>query len=803
MIKITKPAHRPSRRFPNAPRKILQPEVKVCPYCHAKLKSTGNISINREVQTMDGALNVRAYSWRCRSEDCPCPDVRYRAQRELWRISLPKFGYGLDVVAYIGWQHDQKFRQFCEIQLDLQSRGILISERHVGRLYRQYLSLLGGLSDQKLDELKKYNSLHGGVVWALDALQPDQDGTQLYVLYEAISETTVAAAWLDKRDTDHLIGWLEPYTLLNLTVLGTLSDGEEAEIKALKTLWSNSPHQMCLTHFLGDCAKPIKKANQKLKAALRQGMGSLPPVPGDQNSARARPIAATPVLQEPTSDDKARQTDNLYSTNNKNVGDKDETIPDYNSTLHVSNDAIFDDLQIEPKQEAQIPNVQLPDCGADIKKPDTYNQSTEQSEKSYNKSVLIPHMVQKRDSNLPQGDSVASLTIGAIEKVPYPIDQPPEESKRGFASSVNQISQKDSSRALDLSLAASAEVQTDLLDGVELSSSCSSYRACTEASSSTILSAWPNNVTILTTPQADHDLATANSDPSSQFVCSAAAQVSEEREVSSPICQEQLQMRQIEHLLRKSFQQVLRHPSRYPSTFGALAGYQQLQGIIQAMRERVPQEEESYLHRLLASGEQALDAAADLAGEVMGSAQLLAQLTNILFEPLSEPLSDLQLLSSEKSGADVKKEAIDLLDLANSRPGSLSEAFITQSKSLILKWEGSLFNCYDVPLLPANNAALESRFNRLRRGQRRISGRKSTTELRRTAHLQLLLYAESEEELLEQFFLVPEEAYLKTRISLEAAEEVQRQMARLRRKPYETASALIDKYFKLSNSNKG
>ena len=47
-------------------------------------------------------------------------------------------------------------------------------------------------------------------------------------MYEAISETTVAAAWLDKRNSDHLIGWLKPYCELNLTVLATLSDGEDA-----------------------------------------------------------------------------------------------------------------------------------------------------------------------------------------------------------------------------------------------------------------------------------------------------------------------------------------------------------------------------------------------------------------------------------------------------------------------------------------------------------------------------------------------------------------------------------------------
>jgi hypothetical protein len=330
-------AHRPSRRFPNAPRKVLQPEVKKCPYCGVKLKSTGNLYINREVQTMDGPLNVRAYGWCCTSEDCPCPDVRYRASRQLWRISLPKFGYGLDVIAYIGWQHDQKFRQFCEIQQELQLRGIQISERHVGRLYRQYLALLGGLNEQKLLSLKKVNQKHGGVVWALDALQPDQDGTQLYVLYEAISETTVAAAWLDKRDSEHLIGWLEPITKLKLTVFGTLSDGEEAEIQALKTLWPYSPHQMCLTHFLGNCAKPLREADKKLQQALRQGMGQLPSVPGDENSAQAGPAAATIPQIEPMSLETNEGVAVLASANNDNESDKDET-----TTVLYDNDSVSD-----------------------------------------------------------------------------------------------------------------------------------------------------------------------------------------------------------------------------------------------------------------------------------------------------------------------------------------------------------------------------------------------------------------------------------------------------------------------------
>jgi hypothetical protein len=43
------------------------------------------------------------------------------------------------------------------------------------------------------------------------------------------------------------------------------------------------------------------------------------------------------------------------------------------------------------------------------------------------------------------------------------------------------------------------------------------------------------------------------------------------------------------------------------------------------------------------------------------------------------------------------------------------------------RWEDDLFACYDIVGLPATNNVLESRFGRLRREQRRISGRQFNT----------------------------------------------------------------------------
>ena len=295
----TKSRHRPKRQFPDAKRHLCPVEFKTCPYCGGQLKSTRTLYIDKAVQTLEGPVNVRAYGYQCTAPTCPHPEVRYHAVKEVLRISLPFGTYGLDVLACIGWQRDREHRQFVEIQRLLQARGLRISERHVGRLYRQYLALLAGLTEELAAQLKATEQKYGGVIWGLDGLQPDQDGTQLYVLYEVLSGTPVAAAWLDKRDSAHLHAWLEPYGQLGLKVLATLSDGEEAEVAALQAVWPGVPHQICQVHFLGNLAQPIREGDERLRQALADRLGKLPPVPGNAVTAQARPPARTLDLTVP------------------------------------------------------------------------------------------------------------------------------------------------------------------------------------------------------------------------------------------------------------------------------------------------------------------------------------------------------------------------------------------------------------------------------------------------------------------------------------------------------------------------
>lgn len=114
--------------------------------------------------------------------------------------------------------------------------------------------------------------------------------------------------------------------------------------------------------------------------------------------------------------------------------------------------------------------------------------------------------------------------------------------------------------------------------------------------------------------------------------------------------------------------------------------------------------------------------------------------------------------------------------------------------SMTDKWLPAILNCYDIPGLPRNNLKLEARFGQLRAHQRRVSGRKETTPLRRLAPGQLLCHTLDDDELLSYLRSVPIDDYWRERRKQEALEEPQRWLWRLHRHPLK-ALAQIDTQF--------
>ena len=154
-----------------------------------------------------------------------------------------------------------------------------MSERHLGRLNRQFLALVGGMKERVTSRRDEVAEVPGGVNGCIEELQPEAHGTLLYGLYEVLSGTPVAGIQLDHATADELVEWLAPYQELPYEVLGTLSDGEKAIITALKTCWPDAPRQRCQEHYLGNLADPVLAVDRKVQEWMRDELGGLPAVP--------------------------------------------------------------------------------------------------------------------------------------------------------------------------------------------------------------------------------------------------------------------------------------------------------------------------------------------------------------------------------------------------------------------------------------------------------------------------------------------------------------------------------------------
>ncbi len=181
----------------------------------------------------------------------------------------------------------------------LNARGVLINERNVGKVYRQFLALLGGLSPQREARVAAAAAAHGGVVWAVDALQPEGDGTLLYVLYEAVSGTPVGAMAAAHASAAELSAWLREAQHLPYRVLATLSDGEAAIGAALRTCWPSAPHQRCQVHFLNNIAAPVLEHDVQLRRQMGEVLGDLGPTPSPAPPAAAPSAGAPPLSLRP------------------------------------------------------------------------------------------------------------------------------------------------------------------------------------------------------------------------------------------------------------------------------------------------------------------------------------------------------------------------------------------------------------------------------------------------------------------------------------------------------------------------
>ena len=259
----------------------------------------------------------------------------------------------------------------------------------------------------------------------------------------------------------------------------------------------------------------------------------------------------------------------------------------------------------------------------------------------------------------------------------------------------------------------------------------------------------------------------------------------------------------METQLRAAIRDSVNLASRKPFYWGGLKGYQQLQGIAEGLHLLAgTTAQNEFFQRLILQVDRTLAQNQTLAANLEETHGWLCKVAICLrYPPSSYSETEWQKLTSQKVAHDMENLLKQL------RPEAKNKRILSQFyHALSKRWKDygpELLHCYDMLGLPPDNLRLEGFFNRLRCHQRRISGRRSTKELRDFGQFQALFMADSQTDLLEQIRCVPMERYQECRQRLIVSESSRRFIYQFHRDPKKTIHCLLDRYVERQSELEG
>ncbi len=262
-----------ARSYMNLTRRWYRSSEHTCPVCHRTLRQAMTLS-KRTVITLQGIIKLIHAGYRC-------PDVQCRGHLRTYRsseadaLALPGFSYGLDIVLLVGRLRLGKHQTVDEVHEELLGRlvplGVQISRREILYLFEAYCTLLRSSSEAKDDQQWLVQvEKNGGIIVSVDGIQPEKGNETVYLVRDALTGRVLAAENVISSEAAVMKTILAPVVALEVNVLGTITDAQESELRAVEELWPEVPHQVCQFHALRDAAKPAFEADKQVKTAIRK-----------------------------------------------------------------------------------------------------------------------------------------------------------------------------------------------------------------------------------------------------------------------------------------------------------------------------------------------------------------------------------------------------------------------------------------------------------------------------------------------------------------------------------------------------
>lgn len=249
-----------------ARRIVLTAKETLCPDCEGGLVISQHR--DRYVQRLNELLHQQCRDKSCPRRDCAGTDKLYRPLVDL-RLALPRMSFGLDVVVAVGERHLDRGESLSQIGRDLNDQGVPIHQTHVGQLLRSFVTLCK-LTRGDEEQVRQRLLKQGGIYLMVDGVQFDDRSPVLYLCWDAKSGTPLFGERLSARDGHTMSKLLRRVKRLEVPVLGIITDAEKGLVPAVAAVFPEVPHQLCHTHFLKNCARPLEPDLRQLGASVEQ-----------------------------------------------------------------------------------------------------------------------------------------------------------------------------------------------------------------------------------------------------------------------------------------------------------------------------------------------------------------------------------------------------------------------------------------------------------------------------------------------------------------------------------------------------
>jgi hypothetical protein len=258
------------------PRRYYRPDYYRCPACGTFLKRH-HVLWRKSLVLLTGEVRVSSWGYRCPNPNCSATMVIHRST-EAEQLYLGRRQFGRDVIVQAGywrfWQHSTVTEIHERLVNDLH---LPVSERQVLNLLCDFLALLRAAQPAKIEALRPQLTQRGGLLVAMDGMQPETGNLCLYLLRDPGLGLTLFAETVEESTAPTLHEeLLVPLKALSdklaLPILGIVSDAQESIRHAVQTALPGVPHHCCQFHCLRDAGSVTFLADRKVKTALKKSI---------------------------------------------------------------------------------------------------------------------------------------------------------------------------------------------------------------------------------------------------------------------------------------------------------------------------------------------------------------------------------------------------------------------------------------------------------------------------------------------------------------------------------------------------